>query len=121
MSLKEIQEDFNKNIKPQLEEILKLLNSMHAKDVTGNIEAAAAKIITELKPLIQDCHCNKEILQALRQQEPTGKNIIFTEDDSTDKMWRYSYPNYSVGNDDLGTGKNPGSLTWPFKDPKKSE
>ena len=114
MSLKEIQEDLNNVIKPQLEEILNLLNKAQAQDITGNIEAAAAKIITELKPLMQDY---KEVLQALQQQEPTGK----IDDSPTDESLRYSYPNFSVGNDNLGTGKNPGSLTWPFSDSKKSE
>jgi Caulimovirus DNA-binding protein len=118
MSLKDIQEYFNNIIKPQLEEILELLSNIQAQDITGNIEAAAAKIITELKPLILDCQCNKENLEAL--QKLTGKEII-TDDNLTDRPLRYSYPNFSVGNDDMGTGKNPGSLTWPFGDPEKSK
>lgn len=114
MSLKELQEDFNKIIKPQLEEILRLLKTQQAQDVTSNIEAAAAKIITELRSTIQDCHCNEEILIALQ-----GKEIVPVEPLSKSEPWKYSYPNFSVGNEDLGTGKNPGSLTWPFDADKK--
>ena len=79
MSLKEIQDDLNKVIKPQLEEILNLLNKMQAQDITENIEAAAAKVIIELKPLVQDY---KETLQALQQEEPTGK----IDDSPTDEL-----------------------------------
>lgn len=112
MSLKDQLEDFNKVIKPQQEEILGLLRNQQA-----HIEAATTKIINELKAVIQDCPCNKEILKALDKNQPKGKVIISVDDTATNPTkgsWKYSYPNFSVGNEELGTGKNPGSLTWPF-------
>lgn len=104
MNCKDHLEDFNKVIKPQQEEILKLLRNQQAL-----IEATAAKIINELKAKIQDCPCNKN--------QPKGKEIIAVDDTITSPTkgsWKYNYPNFSVGNEELGTGKNPGSLTWPF-------
>lgn len=112
MSLKDLLEDFSKVIKPQQEEILGLLRNQQA-----HIEAAAAKIINELKAIIQDCPCNKEILKALDKNQLKDKEIISADDttlDLTKGSRKYSYPNFSVGNEELGTGKNPGSLTWPF-------
>ena len=116
MSIKEWLEDFDKNIKPQIEEILMLLKNQQANHVTDNIEAAAAKVITELKAAIQDCPCNKEILEALSERQQKGKEIIITDDKpkTITGPWKYSYPNFKVGNEEMGTGKNPGSLTWPF-------
>ena len=115
MSIKDLLEDFEKNIKPQLEEILRLLK-MNQADSVNHIEAAAAKIITELKSVIHDCPCNKEILDALRQEPSRGKEIIIPDDipRNTKGSLKYSYPNFNVGNAEMGTGKNPGSLSWPF-------
>ena len=112
MSLKELQEDFNKVIKPQLEEILELLKNQQHND---NIEAAAAKIIKEIKIIIQDCPCNKEILDALKTGT-SGKEIIIP-DEKFRKPLKYSYPNFSVGNEEMGTGKNSGNLSWSFDKP----
>lgn len=123
MSIKELTDDFNNIIKPQLEEILRLLKRENADNIQANIEAAAAKIITEIKTVIHDCPCNKEILDALLQGSSKGKEIIVPDDDvpkTTTKLWRYSYPNYNVGNEEMGTGKNPGSLSWPFNKDEKS-
>lgn len=112
--LKNLLDDFNMNIKPQLTEILALLK----KNADNNIEAAAAKIITELKTTIQDCSCNKEILEAIGKQSnaPEQKQIVPTQGnkDKGKSRYRYSYPNHDVGNEELGTGKNPNSMTWPF-------
>ena len=38
MSIKELLEDFDRNIKPQIGEILRLLKIQHANHVTDNIE-----------------------------------------------------------------------------------
>lgn len=116
MNFKEFQEDFNKVVRPQIEEILSILKDQQASNV---IEAAAAKIITELKLAIHDCPCNKEILDAINVQP--GDLQLVRKDDQINgtarhdiQPRRYSYPNSSVGNENLGTGKNPNSLTWPF-------
>lgn len=118
MSLKDFQQNFDSIIK-QLDEILSLLkNQQNTDNVKNNIEATASKIINEIKTLIHDCPCNKEILEALNQRPSKDKQIIPVDDDiskSTSGLKRYSYPNFSVGNEELGTGKNPGSLTWPFR------
>ena len=82
-----------------------------------NIEAAAAaKVITELKAVIQDCPCNKEILDALSERRKKVKKSSFhmNKPKTITGPWKYSYPNFNVGNEEMGTGKNPGSLTWPF-------
>lgn len=110
MSLKELQEDFNKVIKPQLEEILKVLKNQQQND---NIEAAAAKIINEIKNIIHDCPCNKEILDVLKTG--TSNREIIIPDERFKKPLKYSYPNFNVGNEEMGTGKNSGSLSWPFE------
>ena len=115
MSLRELIEDSNNTIKPQLTKILALLKKQESS-VKDNIEAAAAKIITELKSTIQDCQCNKEILKALEKRPKTSekeKQIVTTQDKGKSR-YRYSYPNHDVGNEELGTGKNPNSMTWPF-------
>lgn len=117
MSIKELSDDFNLKIKPQLEEILRLLKNQQATNINNNIEDVATMIITELKTIIHECPCNKEILEALNKEPSKDKQII-QKDDHTSKsssgLRKYSYPNFSVGNEELGTGKNPGSLTWPF-------
>lgn len=115
MSLRELIDDFNNNIKPQLTEILASLKKQESS-TKDNMEAAAAKIITELKSTIQDCQCNKEILKASGKQPEVlekEKQIISTLDKGKSR-YQYSYPNHDVGNEELGTGKNPKSMTWPF-------
>lgn len=117
MSLKELIEDFNNNVKPQLTEILALLKKNADNDVKSNIEAAAAaKIITELKTTIQDYQNDKAIG---KQSKASKENrlVLTPEQGNKDKgksRYRYSYPNHDVGNEELGTGKNPNSMTWPF-------
>lgn len=120
MSIKDLLEDFDKNIKPQIEEILRLLKIQQANNITGIIEASAAKVINDLKTVIKDCPCNKEILEALDQRQQRG--IILTGENPKPKSgpWKYSYPNDNVGNEELGSSKNTGSLTWPFGVDKKS-
>lgn len=122
MSIKELLEDFDKNIKPQLGEILRLFNAQQANNVTDNIEVAVAKIITEIKTTIYDCACNKEILESPNKRQHKEKGIITIGENPAHKSepWKYSYPNHSVGNEELGTGKNHGSLIWPFGVDKKS-
>lgn len=97
--LKQLLDEFD-NFKLLLTEILALLK----KNADNNIEAAAAKIITELKATILDCSSNKETAII-----PTQGNK-----DKGKSRYRYSYPNHDVGNEELGTGKNPNSMTWPF-------
>lgn len=120
MSIKDLLEDFEKNIKPQIEEILKLLKIQQANHIADNIEAAAAKVITELKSVIHDCPCNKEILEAFENREQKGIILVDEVPKPRTGPWKYSYPNNNVGNEELGTGKNPGSLTWPFSVDKES-
>lgn len=95
MSLRELQEDFNKLLKNQ--------------QYNDNIEAAATKIVKEIKIIIQDCPCNKEILDAL--QTGTSSKEIIIPDEKFRKPLKYSYPNFSVGNEEMGIGKNSGSLS----------
>ena len=52
MSLKEISEDLNKILKPKLEEILDLQKQIIFRE-NERLEAVAAKIINELKSVIQ--------------------------------------------------------------------
>jgi hypothetical protein len=107
MSLKELQEDFTKIIKPQLEEILRLLKNQQNAD---NIEAAAAKIINEIKSVIHNCPCNKEILDVLKTG--TSNREIIIADEKFKRPLRYSYPN--IGNEEIGTEKDQEKLSWPF-------
>ena len=108
MSFKEFQEDFNKTIRPQIEEILKLLKDRQDNDI---IEVTAAKIIKELKTAIHDCP--KETLKVLSLEQTKGKEIVIRRKENPEQKL-YSYPNFCVGNEELGTGKNPNNMTWPF-------
>ena len=113
MSIKDLLEDFEKNIEPQIEEILRLLKIQQANHIEDNIEAAAAKVITEVKSIIHDCPCNKEILDVLKTGTSSRKIII--PDEKFKKPLKYSYPNFNVGNEEMGTGKNAESISWPFE------
>ena len=108
MSLKDLQEDFN-NIKSQLEEILNVLKNQRHND---NIEAAAAKIINEIKNIIHDCPCNKEILDVLKTGTSDRELIVL--DEKFKKPLKYSYPNFSPEGEEIGTEKHFGGLSLPF-------
>nr|AGT42187.1 helper component protein [Cauliflower mosaic virus]BAO53300.1 DNA-binding protein [Cauliflower mosaic virus] len=104
-----------KSMKSDIKAILELLGSQNP--IKESLETVAAKIVNDLTKLINDCPCNKEILEALGKQP---KDQLVEQPKEKGKglnLGKYSYPNYGVGNEELGSSGNPKALTWPFKAP----
>ena len=83
----------------KIEELTReLVNKIEQLATKENLEAIAAKII-------------KEILEKLESQEP----ILEKPEEIRPKgSPKYSFPNFNVGNESLGSSKNPNALKWPF-------
>ncbi|ACB69765.1 virion-associated protein [Lamium leaf distortion virus] len=100
-----------------LEEIKSLKKDINDYSKDSNNEAIAAKIITDIAEQIKKCPCNKEILDVLKNSK--DKQVIphqgkpDTSSDKPSSLQKYSYPNFRVGNEELGESKNPDSLRWP--------
>ncbi|AMN10078.1 DNA-binding protein [Angelica bushy stunt virus] len=110
-SVNTISKDLENIVIPILKEIKEMLNSQKQDSIKELIEAASAKIIMEMKK----CPCNEEILAALNKQpESKDKQIVpFEEQSEKPRRMLYSFPNDSVGFEQLGTGKNKNSIVWP--------
>ncbi len=102
--------DFLKQLKPVLENL--------QKDAE-NQNAIAAKIIKDLTDEMHKCHCNKEILDAIKNQEKTlvPKTQSSEPEGTTSGLAKYTWPNYRVGNAELGSSGNPDALQWPSMEP----
>lgn len=120
-------------IQKQLEDIQNRLRD------NSNLEATAAKIITDLTVEINDCHCKTEIADLQRQifekieqcecTQPLREmmeQLLKTKVDTappppvktTSKLKKYSYPNFDVGNAELGSSANPKPMKWPYGGPQ---
>lgn len=103
-----------KTIESKLDQILSNMRT----DSTNNQEAIAAKIIKDITDELKKCHCNKEILDALSKDTRKEQAIVPSDTKETIlKEWtpKYKFPNFAVGNEELGQSKNPGSMKWPFE------
>lgn len=126
------------SVNAKIEEILEAIKALRAfaeeirseRTQPTDQEAIAAKIIKDIKDdaeqnnqkvidKISECPCNQEILDALGQKKKDGKEIVIPSKESTGKTseWnpKYKFPNWNVGNQELGSSKNPNSKEWPFK------
>lgn len=90
-----------------------------SKDI---VEASAAKVITDITAELKKCQCNKEILDTLKDlkisESQPDKQIIKKDDDSqavksTFQLEKYTFPNFNVGNADLGSSGNPNPVKYP--------
>lgn len=122
-----------------LHQILEEVRKLHAKmdalqqmverpDDKDRLEAAAAKIIEDVKAEMQKCHCNKEILDAIKNQPgPSGtkdENGNPKEDDKgptkksdgklKNPFGKYSPPSPYAGNPGLGEGMDPNPVKFSF-------
>lgn len=101
---------FLKQLKPVLEKIEKDLQK------SADPEAIAAKIIKDLTDVIQSCPCNEEILKELKKTPQ--QEIVTSQSPETSNpkggLRKYSFPNFLVGNEELGSSGDPKALTWPF-------
>jgi len=101
--------DFLKQLKPVLENLLK---------DSENQNAIAAKIINEISNEMKKCHCNKEILDAINQEKSLVPKTQSSEPkETTSGLAKYTWPNYGVGNAELGSSGNPDALQWPSMEP----
>lgn len=95
----------------QIRELKELLLELN---LSNNIEIAAAKIIKDISDKIDKCDCTKELAKQLNENKEIVE--ISDKEESNTGLTKYSYPNHWVGNEELGSSKNPGSLKWPFGD-----
>ncbi|ALD49088.1 ORF3 [Atractylodes mild mottle virus] len=114
MSLKEVSEVLEK-IKKLVEQTEALLEK--SKEI---VEASAAKVINDITAKLEKCQCNKEILDALKEikGEPSKELAVTGKDDPKGKsksfpLEKYSFPNYRVGNAELGSSGNPNAVVYP--------
>nr|BCW03859.1 DNA-binding protein [Cauliflower mosaic virus] len=103
-----------KSIKTDIKTILDKLGNQNQE----SLEAVAAKIVNDITKIIKDCPCNKEILEALGKQPEKQLVEKPKELGKAPNFKKYTYPNYGVGNAELGSSGNPNALTWPFKTPE---
>lgn len=112
MSLAEIKQELER-IKDLVNQVEKLLES--SKSV---VEASAAKVIKDITAEMQKCPCNKEILDALKSTKPESSAIVKSDEPQTSqpqtsRQWKYNFPNYNVGNPELGSSGREKPFTWP--------
>lgn len=116
MSLAELKQELErvKNLVTQVEKLLESSKSI--------VEASAAKVIQDLTAEMQKCPCNKEILEAIKAQKPEQppKDQVVSKDDnqedqkpSLQSLRKYSFPNWNVGNAELGSSGNPNAIRFP--------
>lgn len=116
--------DVNKklaSLEPKVDELLELLKKFTSlveklNKQASDPEAIAAKIISDLSKKIDDKDCCKEIIQEIRNNKPKDKDdktnpLVILEPNSGPK---YTFPNFLVGNANLGSSGDPEALTWPF-------
>ena len=100
-----------------LDELQKLKKDLQKLEQTSsNPEALAAKIINDITQEIKNCPCNKEILEALTS--PSNQSLVpITSQNKEIKevQPKYKFPNFDVGNPELGSSASKGAMEWPFK------
>ncbi|CAA28358.1 unnamed protein product [Carnation etched ring virus] len=100
-----------KTIESKIDQILAKIGS--TPDESSNLESVAAKIISDLTKEMKECHCNKEIVEILNKDKAI---IPSPEQDSIQKRLsepQYTFPNFDVGNEGMGSSTNPNALKWP--------
>nr|BBD88601.1 DNA-binding protein [Carnation etched ring virus] len=100
-----------KTIESKIDQILAKIGS--TPDDSSNLESVAAKIISDLTKEMKECHCNKEIVELLNKE--TAVVASPTKDSSKQVLSnpQYTFPNFDVGNDGMGSSTNPNALKWP--------
>lgn len=93
--------------------ILSKLEKVIKQDDLNNV---AAKIINDLSKKIEKCECNKEILERI----DSTKGVLIPQPEITKEKvqlqpfsGKYSFPNYAVGNEELGESKEGNALRIP--------
>lgn len=92
------------------EAILQKLDTLLKRE--QDLSTVAAKIINDISKKIENCECNKEILEALKLKGK-GKELSPTKDLKLTKQsftGKYSFPNYEVGNEELGSSRGKNTL-----------
>nr|CAH25728.1 DNA binding protein [Carnation etched ring virus]CAH68827.1 DNA-binding protein [Carnation etched ring virus] len=100
-----------KTIESKIDQILAKIGS--TPEESSNLESVAAKIISDLTKEMKECHCNKEIVEILNKDKAI---IPSPERDSIQKKLsepQYTFPNFDVGNEGMGSSTNPNALKWP--------
>lgn len=118
-------------LKETVDEILRLVKNQSKEkssmSESSDLEAVAAKIIKEISDKISDCPCNKEIIEEIRKEKPNKNNDIIPKEPAREPRKdqydgpKYSWPNYNVGNEELGSSGNPNALEWPFGQKKNNK
>lgn len=100
-----------KTLESKIDQVLAKIGSSSADSL--NLESVAAKIISDLTKEMKECHCNKEIVELLNKNKAL---IPSPELDSNQKKLsepQYTFPNFEVGNEGMGSSTNPNALKWP--------
>lgn len=112
----------------KIDQILDLLRNKPQSQEIEKMEQIAAKIITDIANKIDKCECNKEITELLKNKAGINRSKSagdLPKDDQIQKTpkepetkkpvqgWRYKWPNYNVGNAELGSSGNPKAMRWP--------
>lgn len=64
--------------------------------------------------------CSEKFLEAIKSSKNELPVKVKSRENSPEQekpgKWtpKYSYPNYNVGNEELGSSGNPNALSWPF-------
>ncbi|QED42827.1 DNA binding protein [Silene caulimovirus A] len=112
-------ENNQKTIESKIDQILAKLGS-HTPNNDQKLESIAAKIISDLTKEMKECHCNKEIVDILNKEKSMVPATKDKEEESKSTKFgkpQYTFPNFDVGNEGMGSSKNPNALTWPFEKP----
>ena len=110
-SINDIKESVNQlNLKvDKLTEKVELIINQFA--TITHLEAVAAKIINETQKEFQKHSCKEDMIEI---KNKTNTTILDPKtEDKKPFIGKYSYPNYNVGNEELGSSRNPNSMTWP--------
>nr|WNO44316.1 DNA binding protein [Dahlia common mosaic virus] len=116
-TIKEISDETLSLVKELLTMIKQIIDKPESSTQTELTEPIAAKIIKDISDKIDKCECTEKLKQELKD----GKDIQISnpnrteETPSTGKLQKYSYPNWRVGNESLGSSGNPKALVWPPK------
>nr|ABW81761.1 DNA binding protein [Dahlia mosaic virus-Holland] len=114
-TIKEISDETLSLVKELLTMIKQIIDRPKSSTQTELTEPIAAKIIKDISDKIDKCECAEKLKQELK----AGKDMQVSKPEEPEnlpkRIQKYSYPNWGVGNESLGSSGNPKALEWPPK------
>lgn len=117
MSLKDVIERLN-DLNPKIDRLFELLSKFEEQvetlnQNTSDPHAIAAKVINDISDKIDEKDCCDKILEAIKSKQGTGQELIPKAPEPSANRFKYSFPNWNVGNANLGSSVDPDALVWP--------